>query len=140
VLVESVPVDSVPLVPSAPDQPPEAAHDVASRAVQVRLEMPPLDTLVGLAVRATEGAPGVDPLTELDVAGASPEPEPPHADSPATASTAMKERLIIPAPLQQLSLGPTMTSVDVLRLNVATRLSQATRVPGKNFKTDFGKC
>ena len=40
----------VPLTGSVPDQAPEAVHDVALLADQVNVELPPLATLVGLAL------------------------------------------------------------------------------------------
>jgi hypothetical protein len=66
VLVLSAPVDCVPLVASAPDQPPEAVHELALLAVQVRLVPPPLVTLVALALKLTVGA-GIDELTAVTV-------------------------------------------------------------------------
>jgi hypothetical protein len=117
-------VDCVPLVPSLPDHPPEAAQEVASRAVQVKLVVLPVDTLVGFAARATEGAPPVDPSTELVLA--SPDPEPPQADRTDAASTATNQRLIIPAHSRDLSFSPTDAPVDDPWVNVATRLCQAT--------------
>jgi hypothetical protein len=127
-------VDCVPLVASLPDQPPEAAQEVASRADHVRLVAVPADTLVGSAVRATEGAPLVDPSTELVLA--PPDPEPPHADRIDAVSITTNQRLIIPAHSRDLSFGPTDASVDDPRVNVATRLCQATVIHRKNFKTD----
>ena len=52
----SGPVDSLPLVPRPPDQPPPAAHDVASTADQVRLAAWPCTTVNGAAVSVTLGA------------------------------------------------------------------------------------
>jgi hypothetical protein len=46
----------VPLVGWAPDQPPEAAQLVAFAALHVNVDVPPLATLVGFAVRETVGA------------------------------------------------------------------------------------
>ncbi len=49
-------VERDPLVPSAPDQPPEAVHDVALVDDQVSKAVPPLVIAVGLAVKETLGA------------------------------------------------------------------------------------
>jgi hypothetical protein len=45
-----------------PDQPPEAVQAVALVVDQVRVELPPLATVLGLAPRATVGA-GVGAVT-----------------------------------------------------------------------------
>jgi len=49
-------VDYEPLVGLLPDQPPEAVQDVAFVADQFKVEVPPLITELGLAVRLTAGA------------------------------------------------------------------------------------
>ncbi len=51
-----------PLVAMLPDQPPEAVQAVALVVDQVRVELPPLATVLGLAPRATVGA-GVGAVT-----------------------------------------------------------------------------
>jgi hypothetical protein len=56
VVLVSAPVDHVPLVATAPLQPPEAVHAVAFCDFQLRLDEPPLATVVGEAVSATVGA------------------------------------------------------------------------------------
>jgi hypothetical protein len=56
VVLVSAPVDQVPLVATAPLQPPEAVHAVAFCDVQLRLDEAPLATVVGDAVSATVGA------------------------------------------------------------------------------------
>jgi hypothetical protein len=48
-------VDCEPLVGSLPDQPPEALQAVALVVDQVKLELPPLTTVLGLADSATVG-------------------------------------------------------------------------------------
>jgi hypothetical protein len=53
----------VPLIASLPVHPPEAVQDVASVEDQVRVDVPPFFTVVGLAVKVTAGA-GV--VTEID--------------------------------------------------------------------------
>jgi hypothetical protein len=49
-------VDCEPLAALLPDQPPEAAHEVAFAADQVRVELLPLMTELGFALRVTVGA------------------------------------------------------------------------------------
>ncbi len=58
-LAVSAPVDCDPLTALAPDQAPEAVHEVALVADQVNVELPPLETVLGLAARVTVGAGGV---------------------------------------------------------------------------------
>jgi hypothetical protein len=67
------PVDCEPLVATAPDQPPDAAQDVALVEDQVRVELPPLATLVGLALSETLGV-GADTETVTDCAAVPPGP------------------------------------------------------------------
>jgi hypothetical protein len=52
-------VDCEPLVALLPDHPPEAVHAVALVADQVRVELAPLATVLGLADKVTTGAGGV---------------------------------------------------------------------------------
>ena len=52
----SAPVDCDPLTGSFPDQPPDAAQDVALDADQVNVELLPLATVLGLADILTVGA------------------------------------------------------------------------------------
>lgn len=49
VVLDRAPVDQVPLVPTAPCQPPEAVQAVALVELQRRLDVPPAATVVGLA-------------------------------------------------------------------------------------------
>jgi hypothetical protein len=58
VLLVRVPVDIVPLVGTLPCQPPEAEQEVAPLDFQARVELPPLLTVVGDAVKVTEAATG----------------------------------------------------------------------------------
>ena len=53
---------ALPLVGSLPDQPPDAAQLVALLEDQLSIAEPPLLTVVGVALRLTEGA-GVETLT-----------------------------------------------------------------------------
>ena len=57
-LAVSGPTLCEPVVDLLPDQPPDAVHDVAFVADQVKVLLPPLDTLVGLAVSVVTGALG----------------------------------------------------------------------------------
>ena len=56
VVLESAPVDQVPLVAKAPCQPPDAVQEVAFCDCQVRLDTPPLATVDGDAANAIVGA------------------------------------------------------------------------------------
>ena len=51
----SAPVDCEPLAALLPDQAPDAVHEVALVADQVRVELPPLATVLGLAAKVTVG-------------------------------------------------------------------------------------
>jgi hypothetical protein len=55
VVVESGPVDAVPLVAIVPCQPPEAIQAVAFSALQVRLDFSPAATVAGVALSLTVG-------------------------------------------------------------------------------------
>jgi len=60
--LDSAPVDALPRIGSAPLQPPEAVHDVAPAADQVRIDAAPALTVLGTATRVTDGmlvSPGV---------------------------------------------------------------------------------
>ncbi len=50
---------------SEPVQPPDAVHAVALLEVQVNVELPPLATLLGLALKETLGA-GAEAVTVTD--------------------------------------------------------------------------
>jgi hypothetical protein len=52
-------VDCEPLVALLPDHPPEAVQEVALVADQVKVELAPLATVLGLADKVTTGAGGV---------------------------------------------------------------------------------
>jgi hypothetical protein len=54
-LAVSAPVDCEPLTPLVPDQAPEAVQDVALVADQLKVELLPLVTVLGLAVRLIVG-------------------------------------------------------------------------------------
>jgi hypothetical protein len=53
VVLVSAPVDQVPLSATAPFHPPDAVQLVAFAAFHVRVELPPLPTVVGEAVKVT---------------------------------------------------------------------------------------
>jgi hypothetical protein len=69
----SAPVAFEPAVASVPDQPPEAVQAVALVDDQVRVELPPLATLAGLALIETLGA-GAETVTVTDCAAEPPVP------------------------------------------------------------------
>jgi hypothetical protein len=54
VVLVSAPVDQVPLSATAPFQPPDAVQLVAFTAFHVKVELPPLPTVVGEAVKFTD--------------------------------------------------------------------------------------
>jgi hypothetical protein len=58
VLLVRVPVDIVPLVATRPCQPPEALQSFAPVDAQMSVELPPLLTVVGVAVNVTDAAAG----------------------------------------------------------------------------------
>jgi hypothetical protein len=74
VVLESAPVDQVPLVAKAPCQPPEAVQEVAFCDCQVRLETPPSATVDGDAARVIVGA-GETTTTSADREAEPPGPE-----------------------------------------------------------------
>ena len=59
VLALSAPVDWEPLIALLPDQPPEAVQAVALLETQLKVELSPLTTVLGLADKVTTGAGGV---------------------------------------------------------------------------------
>ncbi len=61
-----------PLVASEPDHAPEAVQDVAFVVLQVRVDVPPEATLVGLAVKVTAGAGLTVTVTELEAVPPAP--------------------------------------------------------------------
>jgi hypothetical protein len=71
--VVSVPVDCVPEVALAPDQPPEAEQEVALVEDQVSVEDPPLVTIEGVAVNDTVGN-ALDIVTVVDALALPPVP------------------------------------------------------------------
>jgi hypothetical protein len=52
----SAPVDCEPLTALAPDQAPVAVHEVALVTLQLKVELEPLATVLGLALKVTTGA------------------------------------------------------------------------------------
>jgi hypothetical protein len=71
----SAPVDCVPLTALAPDQAPEATHEVAFVADHVRVALPPLFIALGPTLSVTVGA---DALTETVADCAALPPVPVH--------------------------------------------------------------
>ena len=78
------PVLWVPLVPTAPVQPPEALHEVAFEDIQVKVVEPPLVKLVDAALIETVGASTTP----------APPPPPPQAASRQAATIIIKECFI----------------------------------------------
>jgi hypothetical protein len=58
VVTLSAPLETLPLAALAPLQPPEPVHDVAFVVLQLSVALPPVATLVGIAVSVTVGAAG----------------------------------------------------------------------------------
>jgi hypothetical protein len=73
VVLESAPVDQVPLVAKAPCQPPEAVHAVAFSELQLRVDSPPSATVVGDADSVAAGAAEVT-TTSADCEAVPPGP------------------------------------------------------------------
>jgi len=74
----SGPVDAVPLVGRVLLHPPDALHAVALVEDHVRVEDPPLVTLVGLAVSVTAGGGGGAVVTVTDAEASALPPAPVH--------------------------------------------------------------
>lgn len=66
-------MDAVPLIALVPDQAPEAVQEVALVEDQLNVEVPPLETLVGLALSETLGA-AADTVTVADCVADPPAP------------------------------------------------------------------
>ncbi len=73
VVAVRAPVAALPLMGCAPDQPPDAVHEVAFVAAQVRVAVPPFAIVLGFAVIFTVGA-GVLTDTVADCDALPPEP------------------------------------------------------------------
>jgi hypothetical protein len=85
-----------PLVASEPLQPPEAVQEVASLEVQFNVDVPPLATVLGLALSDTIGAEGVTGPSGVEFAGADELPPPLQAASatnPASVTHALTRRV-----------------------------------------------
>ena len=72
-VLASAPVDHVPLVATAPLQPPDAVQAVAFAEVHVNVDIPPLATVVGDAASVTVGA-GEITTTSVDCEAEPPGP------------------------------------------------------------------
>jgi hypothetical protein len=73
-LAVSAPDDCEPLNALAPDQAPEAVHAVALVADQIRLELPPFETVLGLALMLTVAVGFALTVTVADCAALPPGP------------------------------------------------------------------
>lgn len=69
----SAAVEEEPLVASVPDQPPDAEQDVALVDDQVRVDLAPITTLVGFALKLMPGG-GADTDTVVDCEAEPPAP------------------------------------------------------------------
>lgn len=74
VVALSAPEDFDPLIAWTPLHPPDALQLVALVEVQVRVDVPPLETLVGLALKDTVGAAGAETVTVADCEAEPPAP------------------------------------------------------------------
>jgi len=129
----SAPVDFEPLVASAPDQPPEAVQAVALLEDQVNVDVPPLATLVGLALIETVGAGGAETLTVADCDAEPPAPVHVRVYLVVAASAAVfceplmaSEPLQPPEAAQAVALAEDQLNIDVAPL--ATVLGLALKV------------
>ena len=73
-MAESAPVDCEPLTGLLPDQAPEAVQEVALVDDQLKLELPPLATVLGLALRLTVAVGFGLTVTVVDCAAVPPGP------------------------------------------------------------------
>ena len=74
VLALSAPVDWEPLMALLPDQPPEAVQAVALLETQLKVELPPLATVLGLALMLTVALGAALTVTVADWAALPPLP------------------------------------------------------------------
>ena len=74
VLALSAPVDWEPLIALLPDQPPEAVQAVALLETQLKVELPPLATVLGLALMLTVAPGAALTVTVADWAALPPVP------------------------------------------------------------------
>jgi hypothetical protein len=96
----SAPLDFEPLVAKVPDQPPDAVQAVVLLEDQDSVELPPLETLVGLALSETVGVAAVTE-TVTDWAAEPPAPEQVRVYLVAAVSAAVAhEPLVASPPLQ----------------------------------------
>jgi hypothetical protein len=116
------PVDCEPLVARAPDQPPDAAQEVALVEDQVSVDEPPLAMLVGLALKLTLGV-GADTETVTDCAAVPPAPVQVNVKLVAAVRSAVAwEPLVAMLPLQppeatqEVALLEDQVSVEALPL------------------------
>jgi hypothetical protein len=141
VVALSAPVDCEPLLAKVPDQPPEAVHAVALLEDQVNVELPPLATLLGLALIVTDGA-GAETVTVADWLALPPAPVQVSANLVFVVRAAVFwEPLVALLPVQPPEAVQDVTLVeDQVRVEVAplaTVLGLAVRVTaGADVVTD----
>jgi hypothetical protein len=79
VVAASAPVDALPFAALAPLQPPEAVQPVAFVEFQLRVDVPPLGTLLGLAESETDGGAG-GTMTPTETVWLTSPPAPAHVN------------------------------------------------------------
>jgi hypothetical protein len=132
VLAVIAPVDAEPVVPSEPVQPPDAVHAVALVEVQVNVEEPPLETLVGLALIETVGG-AAETVTVADCDAEPPVPVQVRVYLVVAVRAEVAVEPLMPTPplqpsdaVQAVALVETQVNVDAAPL--ATVLGLADRV------------
>jgi hypothetical protein len=117
-------VDAVPLIALVPDQAPEAVQEVALVEDQLNVELPPLETLVGLALSEMLGA-AADTVTVADCVADPPAPVQVSMYLVAAVSAAVLfEPLIASDPLQPPEAVHAVALVaDQLNIDAAPLLS-----------------
>jgi hypothetical protein len=123
VLCNNAPVLLVPLVALAPLQPADAAHDVALVEDQVKVELPPLPTAVGFALKVIVGKAAVtDTTTDCDAEPFAPMQEMSKVVV-ALRAAVRKVPLVFSAPLQPPDAVQDVAFVEVQERVVALPLA-----------------
>jgi hypothetical protein len=130
------PTDCEPLGDSLPDHEPDAAQLVAFVEFQVSVELPPLDTEVGLAVRVTVGADAVT-VTVVDCAAEPPAPAQVSVYSvDALSAPVLREPLVTSLPLhppeaaQEVAFVVDQFNVELLPLMIELGFAERATVGG----------
>jgi len=135
VLVVRGAVEREPLIASAPDQPPEAAHAVALDEDQVSIAVLPLAMAVGFALKVTPGAAAAT-VTVADCAAVPPVPVQVNTNWVfALKATVVCEPLVASVPVQP----PEAEQLDAsLEFHVRTVASPLFTVDGLAVKVTAG--